>query len=174
MRTLTVISAALYIATAAVVSAQQLTTVGIVDINRVYSAFFGESRQIRELERLRKEYQAEIDAQRADLENLRNRRVDARQSGNSTLESRLTNEIAELEREITDLARRRRNQLQARQSELLSDAFVRDLQNAIEFVAESEGYTVVLRADSDGLQWWSPEVDISDSVLARLVATLGR
>ena len=90
------------------------------------------------------------------------------------MESRLDDQIAELEREIADLARRRRGQLQSRQAELLSDRFVRDLQNAIEFAAESEGYTVVLRADSDGLQWWSPEVDISDAVLARLIATAGR
>ena len=174
MRIRTVLNASLCIAAATAAGAQQLTTVGVVDINRVYSAFFGESRQIRELERLREEYQAEIDAQRADLENLRNRRVDARQSGNATLESRLDDQIAELEREIADLARRRRGQLQSRQAELLSDRFVRDLQNAIEFAAESEGYTVVLRADSDGLQWWSPEVDISDAVLARLIATAGR
>lgn len=174
MRTLIVLSAALCIGTAAVVGAQQLTTVGVVDIDRVYSAFFGESQQVRELERLRQQYQAEIDAQRADLEDLRNRRVDARQSGNSSLESRLTNEIVELERDITDLARRRRNQLQARQAELVSDAFVRNLQDAIEFVAESEGYTVVLRVQSDGLHWWSEEVDISDLVLERLITTSGR
>jgi outer membrane protein len=64
--------------------------------------------------------------------------------------------------------------LEERQESLLSDDFFRQMQEAIQFVAESEGYTVVLRSDSDGLQWWSVEVDISELVVNRLIQVADR
>ena len=148
---------------------EQLTTVAIVDINRVYNSFFRDSQEVRELERLRREYQEEIDEQVTQLEALRDRRLLAQEQGNSRRAADLDEEILELQRFLEDLTRRRRQQLETRQSGLLSNDFLRRLQDAIQFVAESEGYTVVLRTDVAGLQWWSAEVDISDSVVQRLV-----
>jgi Skp family chaperone for outer membrane proteins len=40
-------------------------------------------------------------------------------------------------------------------------------------VAENEGYSVVLSTELDSLQWWSPTVDITESVLQRLRQTAG-
>ena len=151
------------------VHGEQLTTVGIVDINRVYNSFFRDSQEVRELERLRREYQEEIDEQVARLEALRDRRLLAQEQGNSRRVEDLDEEILQLQRFLEDLTRRRRQQLETRQSGLLSNDFLRRLQDAIQFVAESEGYTVVLRTDVAGLQWWSAEVDISDLVVQRLV-----
>jgi hypothetical protein len=31
-----------------------------------------------------------------------------------------------------------------------------------------------MRSDQDGLQWWSPEVDISDAVVQRLIQIVDR
>ena len=151
------------------VHGEQLTTVGIVDINRVYNSFFRDSQEVRELERLRREYQEELDEQVARLEALRDRRLLAQEQGNSRRVEDLDEEILQLQRFLEDLTRRRRQQLETRQSGLLSNDFLRRLQDAIQFVAESEGYTVVLRTDVAGLQWWSAEVDISDLVVQRLV-----
>lgn len=154
--------------------AQQITTVGIVDINLVYNSFYQDSLAVRELERLQRDYQREIDEQVRLLESLRDQRLAAQEAG---LESRVEDldlEIVELQQFVTDLARRRRTQLDARQAELLSDEFLRQLQEAIQFVAESEGFTVILRTDAAGLQWWSSEVDISALVLERLIAVVDR
>ena len=153
---------------AGVVAAEQLTTVAIVNIDRVYNTFYRDSQEVRELERLRREYQEEIDAQVRELESLRQRHTIALDQNNSFTANRLETQIADKERFIEDLARRRRSQLEARQTRLLSDDFLNRMQQAIQFVAESEGYTVVMRTDSEGLQWWSSAVDISDKVLARL------
>lgn len=154
--------------------AEQLTTVGIVDINRVYNSFYRDSQAVRDLERLRREYQQEINDQVQDLERLRDQRVRAETLGNRTRVEDLDEEILQLQRFLEDLTQRRRQQLEAKQNELLSNEFLQQLQQAIQFVAESEGYTVVLRTDQQGLQWWSAEVDISEQVVQRLIQVVER
>lgn len=153
---------------------EQLTTVAVIDIDRVYNSFYRDSQAVRELENLRREYQQEINGQVAELEALRDRRLLAETQGNALRVEQLDQEILSLQRFLEDLTRRRRQQLEARQNDLLSDDFLRDLQDAIQFVAESSGYTVVLRADSAGMQWWSAEVDISDQVVQRLIQVADR
>jgi outer membrane protein len=156
------------------ISAEQLTTVGVVDIDQVYNSFYRDSQGVRELEQLRQEYQQEIDREVDQLEELEARRAQAQERGTQRRVDQLTQEIDELERYLQELTRRRRQQLEERQESLLSDDFFRQMQEAIQFVAESEGYTVVLRSDSDGLQWWSVEVDISELVVNRLIQVADR
>ncbi len=153
---------------ATLAGAEQLTTVGIINIDRIYNSFYRDSQEVRELERLRREYQDEIDSHVRELETLRQRFNTALDQNNRVTADRLQTQVTEKERFIEDLARRRRAQLEARQARLLSDDFLNRLQQAIQFVAESGGYTLVLRTDTEGLQWWSSAIDISDQVLARL------
>ncbi|MFP4330598.1 MAG: OmpH family outer membrane protein [Alkalispirochaetaceae bacterium] len=158
----------------ALLHGEQLTTVAVINIDRVYNTFYRDSQGVRELERLRTEYQSEIDQQLRELESLRDQRLQARNRGDQRRVSELDREILEMTRFVEDLGRRRREQLQLQQEQLLSNEFLNQLQQAIQFVAESQGYTVVVRSDTSGLQWWSQEVDISDLVLERLWQTTDR
>ncbi len=155
-------------------SSEQLTTVGVIDINSVYNSFYRDSQQVRELERLRNEYQVEIDDQVKELENLRDQRARAAAISNQSRVDDLDDRIIQLSRFLEDLTRRRRQQLDLRQQELLSNEFLQQLQDAIQFVAESGGYTVILRSDYSGLQWWASEVDVSTLVLERLIQVADR
>jgi len=159
---------------AEVTYAQDLATVAVVNINQVYNSFYRDSQSVRDLERLRREYQAEIDGHLRELDGLRNRRAQAVESNNQRRTEELDSQIAELQRFLEDLTRRRRQQLEARQADMVSDVFLRQLQEAIQFVAESNGYSIVIRSDTTGLQWWSSEVDVSELVLQRLNQTVSR
>lgn len=159
---------ALAVALSSTVAAQQLTTVAVVDVNRVYTTFYRDSETVRELEQLRRQYQNEIDNAVQELQRLQEQRTRAENAGNEARVESLTQQISEQRRFVEDLTQRRRNQLQQRQDNLLTNDFLSRMQQAIEFVAENEGYTVVFRTDQNGLQWWSPTVDITESVLQRL------
>ncbi len=159
---------------AEVAHTQTLATVAVVNINQVYNSFYRDSQSVRDLERLRREYQAEIDGHLRDLDGLRNRRAQAVESNNQRRADELDSQIAELQRFLEDLTRRRRHQLESRQADLVSDTFLQQLQEAIQFVAEANGYSIVIRSDTAGLQWWSSEVDVSDLVLQRLNQTVSR
>lgn len=150
---------------------EQLTTVAVIDITRVYNSYYRDSQQVRELENLRRQYQAEIESHRRELEQLEDRRGQAEERGDQQEVEELDQEILEKRQFLQDLAARRQRQLNAREESLVSDSFLNQLQDAIEFVAQSEGYTVVLRTDMEGLQWWAAAVDISDLVLDRLRRT---
>lgn len=173
MKRVTVLTIGLLVLLTAGLAAEQLTTVGIIDISKVYNSFYRDSRAVRELEELRERYQAEIDREVGELEDLKDDLAQAQDRGNQTRIEQLNSEISRQRRYVEDLTRRRREQLQQRQQNLVSDDFLNRLQQAIVYVAESEGYTVVIRTDQEGLQWWSPEVDISDLVLERLRQTEG-
>ncbi|MFP4066123.1 MAG: OmpH family outer membrane protein [Spirochaetaceae bacterium] len=159
--------------TAGALGAEQLTTVAVVDIQQIYNSFYRDSRGVRELEDLRREYQQEIDEEVEELDTLRDRLARAEEQENESRVETLESQVERQRRYVEDLTSRRRRQLQERREELVSDDFVDRLQNAIRHVAEDEGYTVVLRSDQEGLQWWSSEVDISDQVLDRLRETEG-
>lgn len=154
-------------------SAEQLTTVAVIDITRVYNSFYRDSQQVRELENLRQQYQSEIESHRRELQRLEDRRAEAEERGDEERADELDQQILEKRQFLQDLAARRQRQLDAREESLVSDEFLQQLLDAIEFVAESEGYTIVLRRDTEGLQWWSSAVDISDLVLDRLRQTTG-
>jgi len=158
----------------AFVSAEQLTTIGIIDISKVYNAFYRESQGVREFEQQKKEYQSEIDMHVNNLNDLKDRRARAAQRGDQQTVDQLDKEIFQKTQFIEDLTRRRREQLQQKQSQLITNDFLKKLQQAIVFVAESQGYTIVMRTDAPSLQWWSPTVDISDLVLERLRQVAGQ
>lgn len=150
---------------------EQLTTVGVIDAEWVYQHYYQDSQEVRELERLTQQYQDELDSYREQLLELRRRRLSAQNRGDEGLVDALNEEILELEEFYQALGRQRQRDLQVRRQELLSDEFYLSLQEAIEAVALSEGYTIVIKSNTEGLQWWAREVDISELVLERLRQT---
>ncbi|MFP4372849.1 MAG: OmpH family outer membrane protein [Spirochaetaceae bacterium] len=168
MKRVTILAVGFLLLFTVAVGAEQLTTVGIIDISRIYNSFYRDSQAVRELEDLRSRYQAEIDREAEELEELNDDLERAEDSGNESRIEQLESRISRQRSYVEDLTRRRRSQLQQRQQNLVSDDFLNRLQRAIEYVAESEGYSVVIRTDQEGLQWWSSSVDISELVLERL------
>ncbi|MFW6364234.1 MAG: OmpH family outer membrane protein [Spirochaeta sp.] len=149
--------------------AEQLTTVAVLDVNRVYNSFLRDSQAVRNLERTAEEARAEIQRHEQELAELRDERIDAREMDNDRLVLSLDNQIHEKRQFIEELRRVRSAQLERQQRDIMSsDAFLNEIQQAVRFVSESEGYTVVLNASDPNLQWWSTEVDITDKVIDRL------
>ena len=155
-----------------ILSAEQLTTVGVVDITAIYSSFFSDSAAVRSLEALRASIQRELDSHVADLRNLQQRKLEAENAGRESEALRLDNEIFEKTEFIQEFQQVKERQLQDRQNNLLgSQSFLNQLQSAIRYVAEASGFTIVVSASDDKLIWWSQEVDITDLVLERLRET---
>jgi outer membrane protein len=156
----------------ALLFAEQLTTVGVVDISTVYNSFFQDSLAVRELEELKESIQQELDGHVAILRRLQEQKLEAESAGREDEALRLDQEIYEKTQYIQDFQRIKQRQLYDRQQRLLnSDSFLAQLQSAIAFVAEANGFTIVVSANDDKLLWWSQEVDITDLVLERLRAT---
>lgn len=173
MKKVSIILAAI-IAVSAIVpaSAEQLTTVAVLDVSRVYSSFLRESQAVRNLERATEDARSEINQHEQELIDLRERRLEAQEAENDRDVVRLESQIQEKQQFIEELRRVRSSQLERQQRNLMSsNSFLNEIQQAVRFVSEAQGYTVVLNAADPHLQWWATEVDITDRVIERLRQT---
>jgi outer membrane protein len=151
------------------VAAEQLTTVGVIDTETIYLTYFRDSEAVRQLEVLRTEIQSELDRHAADLQRLQEQKIAAESRGDENRALQLDDQIFEKAQFIRDFQRVKTRQLEEKQRSLSqSDDFLKKLQEAVRLEAESSGFTIIIDAKSQGLQWWSREVDITNKVLDRL------
>ncbi|MDR1625564.1 MAG: OmpH family outer membrane protein [Spirochaetia bacterium] len=150
--------------------AEQLTTVGIVDVAKVSTAFFRDSQAVRELEDLTVRLQSELDGITAEINRLKDRKLQAENSGDQAQALKLDEEIYNRTNYLRDYFRVKNTQLQERRIRLAeSSAFLAQLQQAIAFIAEDQGYNVIIKSSDPNLLWWSRQVDITELVIARLL-----
>jgi outer membrane protein len=152
--------------------AQQLTTVGIVDVGKVTTAFFRDSQAVRELEDMTIKLQAEIDGISAEINGLKEQKLQAETMGNRGRVLQLDEEIFNKTNYLRDYFRIKNSQLQERRNRLTESAsFLTELQKAIAFVAEDQGYNVIIKSSDPNLLWWSKQVDITELIIQRLLVS---
>ena len=150
--------------------AEQLTTVGIVDVGKVTTSFFRDSQAVRELEDMTVKLQAEIDGITAEINGLKEQKLQAENAGNRSRVLQLDEEIYNKTNYLRDYFRIKNNQLQERRNRLTESAsFLTELQQAIAFVAEDQGYNVILKSSDPNLLWWSKQVDITELIIQKLL-----
>jgi outer membrane protein len=150
--------------------AQQLTRFAVVDMSKVYLAFFRESRAVREFEEQSARVQAEIDRMTKEIQSLKNEQFNAETRGDRTQAMRLENDVYRASEYLREYYRLKSAELEDRKVKLTqSDTFMTQIYEEIRFVAESEGYSMVLSLkENTGILWYSPTVDVTDKVIQNL------
>jgi outer membrane protein len=150
--------------------AQQLTRVGIIDLPRVYTSFMRDSTAARQFEERRAAFERDVTRQTTDIRNLQTRRADAIQRNDQAEVIRLDAEIHTRSENLRNFHQARTEQLETERRGLMqSGTFLNEVHNAIRFVAEREGYTLVLDSSATaGILWNSQLIDITDNVIRRL------
>lgn len=154
--------------------AEQLTTVGVVDMERILNEFFTQSEDVREWQQNVEAFDAERQQIEAEITNLEQERLAELEGGNDTEALRLEERIDERRTFLNEFIRIRRRQLEQQREALLdgSDSFFNQVTSAMSFVAQSQGYTIMIDADTDGMLWYANEVDVTERVISRLRQTL--
>jgi outer membrane protein len=157
---------------AAFSQAMQITRVAVVDLPRVYQVFFRESQAVREFEERSNRVQADIERLQAEINELRSRHADAVSRGNQTEAVRLEGQIHTRSEYLREFFQVRTAELNAQRARLMqSDAFINQIQNEVRFIAETEGYSLVIDLRSaTGIVWYSSSIDITDRLIQRLQA----
>jgi outer membrane protein len=151
--------------------AQQLTRFAVVDLPKVYVAFFRDSRAVREFEERSARVQREIDRMTAEIQDLKSRQADALVQGNEDQSVRLENDIYRKSEFLKDYYKLKTQELEDQKKKLTqSSAFLEQVYDEIRYIAESEGYSMVLNLkESTGILWYSPTVDITDKLIQNLL-----
>lgn len=149
-------------------AAQELfTRMGVVDLDRVVRAFYLESEAFRAYQARRADVIAEREEIEEEIHLLELDLVRARQDGNRGLALRLEQQVFDMKEHLSQYVRVMNDRLQRTYHELkTSDLFVGELAEALPYVAEQLGYTVIL--DTGDVLHWDTDVDLTDEVIAEL------
>jgi outer membrane protein len=170
--------AAVLLSLAATAFGEQITRVGVLDIEKVYSVYFRESRAVKELQDKRAEVLREIGRIDEEILALESQKLQAESDRNSDLALKLDTEIFKKKQYRDDYRRIKMDQLRKMSERIsLSDAFLDELVAAIQQVAEAEGFSVILNKSGQFEQFfffYTKEVDITDKVIQELVRRAGQ
>jgi outer membrane protein len=152
-------------------SAQQLTRFAVVDLPRVYITFFSESRAVRDFEERVARVQSDIDRMEAEIRTLRNNLITAEFQGNREQALRLEVQINRQTEYLREYHQLKTAELEALRANLArSSTFLEQVYDEIRFIAESEGYSMVLNLkENTGILWYSPTVDITNKLIQNLM-----
>lgn len=150
-------------------AAERITNVGLVDLRRVTTAYFRESAAVRELQAERDRMNAERVRLEAEIFELQGRKVQAERDGLLQRALQLDDELHTRRQHLRDFVAVKNRQLAQQEARLAeSDEFLGELAAAIEFVAESEGLSLVLNKNNPSLLFFVKEIDVTDLVIAEL------
>jgi outer membrane protein len=153
------------------ISAQQLTRFAVVDLPKVYSAFFRDSRAVREFEERSAKVQTEIDRMTREIQELKSKQADAVLQGDQSQALRIENDIYRKSDFLREYYTTKTAELEHQRRQLSqSGTFLEQVYGEIRYIAESEGYSMVLNLkENTGILWYSPTVDITDKLIENLV-----
>jgi len=149
--------------------AQQLTRFAVVDMPKVYTAFFRDSRAVRQFEEKSAKVQSDIDKMTKEIQELKSRHADAllRDDQNEVL--RLENLIYKRSEYLKEFYQTRTAELENEKKRLMqSGSFLEQVYDEIRYIAESEGYSMVVEKNKDIL-WYSSTIDITDKLIVNLL-----
>ena len=154
---------------------QQITRFAIVDLPRVYTSFFNQSSTVRDFEERSARVQTEINRRSSELLQLRARHAEAVLQGNQAEASRLELQIYTMTEALREYHQTNTAILQAELNRLSqSDSFYNQVNDEIRYIAESEGYSMVINSrENTGILWYNPTIDITDRVISSLRAKAG-
>jgi len=161
----------LIICCCAPVYAQHLTRFAVVDLPKVYAAFFRDSRAVRDFEERSARVQTEIDRMTREIQELRSRQLDAVIQEDQLLSLRLENEIYNRSEFLKEYFNVKTAELEDQRRRLSqSSSFLEQVYGEIRLIAEARGFSMVLNLkENTGILWHSPAVDITDDVIQNLL-----
>jgi len=150
---------------------QQLTRFAVVDMPKVYTAFFRDSRAVRQFEENSAKVQREIDKITKEIQDLKSKQVDAAGRGDQNEALRLETQVNRRSEYLRDYYTAKTAELENQKKNLMqSGSFLEQVYDEIRYIAESEGYTMVINLkDNSGIIWYSSTVDITDKLISNLM-----
>ena len=156
-------------------NAQQLTRFAVVDMPKVYLAFYRDSRAVRQFEEQSAKVQSEIDKLTREIQDLKSRHADSVLRGDQNDALRLENQIYNKSEFLKNYFNTKTAELEDRKKKLLqSGSFLEQVYDEIRYIAESEGCSMVFNLkDTPGIIWYSTTVDITDKLITNLLNKAG-
>lgn len=156
-------------------SEEEITRIGVVDTNRIYSVYFRDSKAIRDLQELRRNTLDQSAAIQTEIVQLKSAKVDAEREGSKEDALRLESRILEKENFLREYQRVKNLEYRSRLSQVeLESSFLSEVTDAIAFVAVSEGFSIIMERQNPLFLYYTVESDITEKVLKHLFEKAGK
>ena len=151
--------------------AEQLTTVAVFDMDQVLLSFYSDSDILRDYRRAEEQYRADLLLAENDLRDLQARRATAVNRNDSRLASRLREDITAQQEYVLALGERWYQTEDELLAELQDDQFFETVYQAAGYIAEENGYTLIMDVSRTGMGifWYSPSIDVTDDIIQQLL-----
>ena len=150
--------------------AEQITKVAVLDYARILTSFYADSAESRRIGAMKTGFAEDVRELQDEIQSLDERRLDAMDRGDSRAALDLETRIQDRKQYYQEFVRVRGNQIQRASAELgSSNKLAREILREIQYVAESNGFSIVLKRSDPNLLWWSYQTDITELVLQRLM-----
>jgi len=159
--------------------AQQVTMVAICNWTQVLTTSYKETQAVRDLADFRAAYQKDIQNLTQEISELENQKLDADKAGNADLSLRLDKQISDKKAYLDDYQRIKADAYKRQSEKVLaaSSPLMKQILDAVHYVAEQDGYALVLRSDgpyADIILDNIPEIDITTKVIKRIYELAGK
>lgn len=144
--------------------------IGVVDLTKIVSNYFKDSAAWREIDTLTQKVEDTTNAKLTEIQNLQAKKIDAENKGDQTLALQLDNEIVKDKQYLQEYHKIMSDRISKKKENLLtSSGFSKQIIDAIGFIAEDQGFSIVLRKKDPNILYYSYDVDITDKVIDRLM-----
>ena len=151
-----------------------ISRVGVVNLSTIFSQYFRESVSFRKIEELQKTYEDERRLIISQIDLLKEDKLSAQRDGNASLSLRIEKQIDEKQEYLKDYHSVMTNRINRLREDLqASSSLSAEILQAIEYVAEEEGYAVIYKAQDPNILFFSKDVDITELVIRRLMQGSG-
>lgn len=162
---------------AGMVFGQQITRVGVIDLQKVYMTYYKDSQAVRAFEEEKQRAQDEIKRLGDEIRVLQARRLELQTAGNTDSLKALDETLYKKAQFLQDYIKVKQAELDEKAKALSqTDTFAQLLYRTVQSIAELEGFSLVLSSRNandvvTSIIWFSPMIDISDKVIQALVGT---
>ena len=152
--------AILFCASVTVFAQQQIPKIGIIDYSKIVQRMMPSMDQLQEIKNIRQAIDDETSAIETEI---------AAKSHYSDATDEIDEQILSLKYYLQQFIEEKNKELEEKKA-LVPDTteIISKIVNQIQYVAESEGYSIIFDSKDKNIIWWTHSVDITDMVMRKL------
>ncbi len=160
----------LFCASTAVYAQQQIPKIGVIDYSRIVQRMMPNSDQLQEIKNIKQAIEDESKAIEAEIATLEKEKADIESKSHyNDASDEINEQIVSLRYYLQQFVDEKNKELEEKKA-LVPDTteILSKIVSQIQYVAESEGYSVIFDSKDRNIIWWTHSVDITDLVMRKL------
>ena len=162
--------ALLFCASVTAYAQQQIPKIGIIDYTRIVQRMMPSMDQLQDIKNIKQAIEDETSSIETEIAALEREKEDiAARSHYSDATDEIDEQITSLRYYLQQFVEEKNRELEEKKALVPDTAeIISKIVNQIQYVAESEGYSVIFDSKDKNIIWWTHSVDITDKVMKKL------